>query len=69
MEPEPTMEARPPAFVDAIVRALIPPACREAVMGDLWERYTSPAGYLGDALRALPFLIVSRIRRTTTRRW
>ena len=65
MEPEPTMEARPPAFVDAIVRALIPPACREAVMGDLWERYTSPAGYLGDALRALPFLIVSRIRRTT----
>jgi hypothetical protein len=63
--PEPKMEARPPALADAIVRALIPPACREAVIGDLWERYTSPAAYLGDALRALPFLIASRIRRTT----
>ena len=65
MEPEPKMEARPPALADAIVRALIPPACREAVIGDLWERYRSPARYLADALQALPFLVLSRIRRTT----
>lgn len=65
MEPEPTMETRPPALVDAIVRALIPPACRESVIGDLWERYTTPGRYLGDALRALPFLVLSRLRRTT----
>ena len=65
MEPEPKVEARPPALADAIVRALIPPACREAVIGDLWERYTSTAAYVAEALRALPFLVVSRIRRTT----
>lgn len=65
MEPEPEMEARPPALADAIVRALIPPACREAVIGDLWERYTSPRAYLFEALRALPFLVFSRIKRTT----
>jgi hypothetical protein len=59
------METRPPALVDAIVRALIPPACRESVIGDLWERYTTPGRYLGDALRALPFLVLSRLRRTT----
>jgi hypothetical protein len=59
------MEARPPALIDAVVRALIPPVCREAVLGDLWERYTTPSAYLGEALRALPFLIASRIRRTT----
>ena len=34
-------------------------------MGDLWERYTSPAAYVFEALRALPFLVFSRIRRTT----
>ena len=65
MEPEPKMEARPPALADAIVRALIPPACREAVIGDLWERYTSPRAYVFEAVRALPFLVFSRIRRTT----
>ena len=65
MEPEPEMEARPPALADAIVRALIPPACREAVIGDLWERYTSPRAYILEAVRALPFLVFSRIRRTT----
>jgi hypothetical protein len=63
--PEPEMEARPPALADAVVRALIPPACREAVIGDLWERYRSPAAYVHEALRALPFLVFSRIRRTT----
>jgi hypothetical protein len=58
------MEARPPALIDAIVRLLIPPACREHVLGDLWERYSSPLGYAIDALRTIPFVIASQVRRT-----
>ena len=65
MEPEPSkLEVRPPALVDAVIRLLIPPACREHVLGDLWERYTSPRQYVVDALRTLPFVIWSQIRRT-----
>ena len=66
MEPEPSkLEVRPPALVDAVIRLLIPPACREHVLGDLWERYTSPRQYVVDALRTLPFVIWSQIRRTS----
>jgi hypothetical protein len=65
MEPEQqTMEARPPALIDAVVRRLVPPACREHVLGDLWERYASPQQYVADALRTLPFVLGSQIRRT-----
>jgi len=65
MEPEPSkLEVRPPALVDAVIRMLIPPACREHVLGDLWEQYTSPRQYVVDALRTLPFVIWSQIRRT-----
>ena len=65
MEPEPSkLEVRPPALVDAMIRMLIPPACRENVIGDLWERYTSPRQYVVDAHRTLPFVIWSQIRRT-----
>jgi hypothetical protein len=65
MEPEPSkLEVRPPALVDAAIRLLIPPACREHVLGDLWERNSSPRQYLVDALRTLPFIIWSKIRRT-----
>ena len=65
MEPEPSkLEVRPPALVDAVIRLLIPPACREHVLGDLWERYTSPRQYVIDALRTLPFVICSQMRRT-----
>lgn len=42
MDRRPTLETRPPVLIDAVVRALIPPACREHVVGDLWERYRSP---------------------------
>src|ERR1041384_7011861 len=59
------METRPPALIEKLVRALIPPASREHVVGDLNERYVSPRQYLLDALRALPYLIASRLRRTT----
>ena len=66
MGPEPPkMEARPPALIEGAIRILIPPTCREHVLGDLSERYTSPRQYLGDALRTLPFVICSQIRRTS----
>ena len=54
----------PPKIAEALVSALLPPACREDVLGDLQERYNSPGRYAVDALRTLPFLFVSRIRRT-----
>ena len=40
-------------------------ACREEVWGDLHERYKSPGRYLVDLVAAMPFMVVSRIRRTT----
>ena len=64
MEPK-TPKARPPALIDRAVRLLIPPGSREAVVGDLWERYSSPLQYAGEALRIVPFLIASQIRRNT----
>ena len=58
------MEARPPVLIDRVVRALIPPAAREAVIGDLWERYRSPLTYALEALCVMPFIITSQVRRT-----
>ena len=57
------METRPPALMTRLVRALIPPASREHVLGDLNERYVSPRQYVFEALRALP-----RTRRYACRR-
>ena len=45
------------------VVAFIPPAARETVAGDLFEQYRSPIQYLVSALRTLPFVIMSQIRR------
>lgn len=59
------METHPPEMIAKFVRALVPPACREHVLGDLQERYVSPRGYLADALRTIPFIIASRLRRTS----
>ena len=56
--------ARPPALLDAFVRRLVPPAVREDVVGDLWERYRSPLTFTGQALRALPWLFFAQVRRT-----
>lgn len=64
MEPK-KMEARPPVLIDRVVRVLIPPAAREAVIGDLWERYRSPLHYALEALKVMPFVILSQIRRTS----
>ncbi|MGH7490250.1 MAG: hypothetical protein ACREMY_32280, partial [bacterium] len=58
------MTPGPPKMLETIVGWLIPPACREEVLGDLHERYTAPRQYFIDALGALPMIVVSRIRRT-----
>jgi hypothetical protein len=59
------METRPPEMIARIVRALVPPASREHVLGDLQERFVSPRRYLVEALQTLPFVVASRVRRTT----
>ncbi len=58
------MHAAPPKAVEKIVGFLIPPASREEVLGDLYERCTSTRQYIPDALLVLPMVILSRIRRT-----
>jgi hypothetical protein len=55
----------PPKLLEKIVEWLIPPACRENVAGDLHERYTSPVQYIGDALRTVPMVVISRMRRSS----
>jgi len=55
----------PSKTTEAIVAICIPPACREEVLGDLYERYQSPFQYALDALCTVPLVIVSRMRRTS----
>jgi hypothetical protein len=59
------MRRSPPKLIQAVVGLLLPPACREYVLGDLHERCTGALHYVVDALCALPLVIASRIRRTT----
>ena len=66
MEPKSKMEARPPALMEAVVRLLTPAACREHVLGDLCERYRSRRQYAFEALTTIPFVVASRIRRTSS---
>jgi hypothetical protein len=58
------MSSRPSKAAQAIVAVLLPPACREEVLGDLHERYRSWLQYAADALSTVPLVILSRIRRT-----
>lgn len=58
------METRPPKLIESIIGRLVPAACRENVLGDWNERYTSAPAYIIRALYTLPFLVSSRIRRT-----
>jgi len=51
--------------IEKIVGIIIPPACREEVLGDLRERNDGVQLFIYDALRTIPFVIISRIRRTT----
>src|SRR5215208_1875377 len=66
MDRRPTLETRPPALIDRAVRLLVPVPCREHVIGDLWERYRSATTFVVDALRAIPYVIASQVRRTAT---
>jgi len=59
------MRPAPPKAMEAVVGWLVPPACREEVLGDLHERFVSPRQYLADALSTVPLVVASQIRRTT----
>lgn len=59
------MHSVPPKAIEKVVGVLLPPASREEVLGDLYERCTSTGQYILDALGVLPMVILSRIRRTT----
>ena len=59
------MRSGPSKGAERAVGLLIPPACREEVLGDLHERYMGPSRYFADALTTVPLVILARIRRTT----
>lgn len=59
------MNSGPSKTAEAIVAVFLPPACREEILGDLHERYSSSGQYGWDAVRTIPLVIISRIRRTT----
>ena len=54
----------PSKRTEALVAILVPPACREEVLGDLYERFRSPTQYAADVIATVPLVILSRIRRT-----
>lgn len=58
------MPCQVPGIVGRIVAVLIPPACREEVLGDLSEVSTSPHEYILESVRVIPMVVFSRIRRT-----
>lgn len=62
------MASGPPKTFETLVAVVIPPACREEVLGDLHERYSSTAQYGLDAARTVPLVILSRIHRTADSR-
>jgi len=59
------MRPGPSKAAESVVAVLVPPACREEVVGDLHQRYRSPIQYAADVLCTIPLVIMSRIRRTT----
>lgn len=58
------MSSGPSRFAEAMVALIVPPACREEVLGDLHERFQTPLQYGADALSTVPLVIISRMRRT-----
>ncbi len=60
------MEACPHPIIEEVVARLLPPACREHVVGDLHERYVSAWQYIWSAARTVPFAVWGQIRRTTS---
>lgn len=65
MEQRSGMTSSPPAVIESIVGLFVPPLAREHVLGDLAERYMSVGQYVLDALRTVPTIVVSQIRRTS----
>jgi hypothetical protein len=59
------MESGPSKIAEFLVYWLLPPACREEVLGDMRERNRSSAQYLVEAIGTVPSVICSRIPRTT----
>lgn len=58
------MRSVPSRIVEKILSLLIPPACREEVLGDLYELCEPSGQFIREALRVLPMVLFSRIRRT-----
>ena len=54
----------PSRAAEAIVALLLPPVCREEILGDLHERYRGSAQYSLEVVCTVPLVIISRIRRT-----
>jgi hypothetical protein len=59
------MESGPSKVAETIAGWLIPPACREEILGDMRERYQSGLRYFLEAAHVIPCTIYSRICRTT----
>jgi hypothetical protein len=63
----------PPCWMQAAVSFLLPPACRETVLGDLQERFRERGagarwlGYVGDVVTTVPQVLRSQMRRMVTR--
>jgi hypothetical protein len=60
------MAPSPPSFLVAAMHRILPPASREAVLGDLWESCRTPAHFLSQVLGVLPFLILAQVRRRSS---
>src|SRR5688500_12508806 len=67
------LHTNPPRWMQAVVSSLLPPACREHVLGDLQERFgergarTRWLGCLGDGVTTVPQVWRSQMRRIVTR--
>ncbi len=67
------LPTHPPRWMQSVVSSLLPPACREPVLGDLQERFGERGaharwlGYLGDVVTTVPQVMRSQIRRSVTR--
>lgn len=58
------MESGPPKIAQVIIHWLVPPACREEILGDMRERNQTSFQYFVEASCTVPSVIYSRIRRT-----
>ena len=51
------------SWLEQMLERLIPPAAREAVLGDLRESYAERGDYLREILKAAPYVIASQMMR------